>query len=445
MNISFVGLGKLGLCSAACFAAKDSHVIGVDNAPGHVAALDAGRCPIAEPGLPELLRMARPNMTFTTDLARAVRDTSATLIIVPTPSQADGAFSNAGLEAVLDAMAPALAAKKDFHVVDIVSTVMPTTCEKLFIPRLEALTGKVCGRDFGLVYNPEFIALGSVLRNFLNPDLVLIGASDERSSGLIRDLYAGMVESDPYYAVMSLTNAEIAKLSLNCYVTMKISFANELAAVCQATPGADVDEVTAAIGADSRIGSKCLRGGLGFGGPCFPRDNLAMQRFAASRGLDIRLSPNVSAANADVVRRIFELVRAHVPAPGPLALLGLSYKPGTHIVEESHGVQLARLLCDAGYALRLHDPAAVTLSAAELAGLGELHDDPYAAADGARGVLLLTDWPQYAGLDWERLERQAGPDPLLLDSWRACKGMRLGRFRHVGLGLGPDAGTGAAQ
>lgn len=439
MDICFIGLGKLGLCSAACFASKGHRVIGVDNNPDHVAALNAGQCPIVEPNLRELLDKARPNMTFTTDPVAAVRDSEATLIIVPTPSGPDGAFCNDGVEAVFSAIAPALAAKQDFHIVDVVSTVMPTSCETRFKPRLEALTGKRCGRDFGLVYNPEFIALGSVIWNFLNPDLVLIGASDPRSGAAIRELYASMVDSDPAYGVMSLTNGEITKLSLNCYVTMKISFANELTRICQVTPGADVDVVTRAIGNDTRIGSKCLTGGMGFGGPCFPRDNVAMQRYAATNDLTLRLSPAVTAVNREVVDRLFAMIADRVPAPGPVALFGLSYKPGTHIVEESQGLMLAGVLREHGYAVRLHDPLAVTLSRQEMQGLGQVFDDPLLAAQDARAVVLLTNWPDYAALDWERLERQAGADPVLIDTWRICKDRTFGRFTYLGLGLGPKA------
>lgn len=438
MDISFFGLGKLGLCSAACFASKGHNVIGVDNNSAHVAVLAAGECPIQETGLVQLLEQARPNMRFTTDADLAIRETDVSLIIVPTPSGQDGAFVNTAIEAVLDTIGPSLAAKKGFHIVDIVSTVMPTSCEKIFIPRLETLTGKRCGTDFGLVYNPEFIALGTVIRNFLNPDLVLIGASDAHSGTTVRELYASMVESRPTYGVMSLTNAELTKLSLNCFVTMKISFVNELTALCQDTPGADVDTITQALGADTRIGAKYLKGGLGFGGPCFPRDNVAMQRYAAGMGLDLCLSPAVTTVNQDVVERLYAAVSSHVSAPGPVALLGLSYKAGTHIVEESQSLMLAGRLIDAGYSVRLHDPLAVTLSGAALGGLGQPCETPYQAAAGAGAVVLLTDWPEYKNLDWECLERDAAPGALLVDSWRILKDRSFARFSYLGLGLGPN-------
>ncbi len=443
MNISFVGLGKLGLCSAVCFAAKGHHVFGVDNNAALIAELLAGGCPISETGLGALLDASRGNLRFSTASARAVHEADITLIIVPTPSGPDGAFSNQYIEAVLQELAPALREKDGFHIIDIISTVMPGSCDKVFRPMLEQLTGKTCGRDFGLVYNPEFIALGSVIRDFLNPDMVLIGTSDEYSGNTVRDLYASIVDSTPQYAIMNLVNAEIAKLALNCFVTMKISFANELAALCSRTSGANVDEVTRALGADSRIGPKYLQGGLGFGGPCFPRDNRAMQHYAATKGLTLHLSPAVTRVNAEGVDQLFAVFTRLVPRPGPVALLGLAYKPGTHIIEESPAIILAQRLVDAGYALRLHDPLAVKLASQELKGLGQLCDSPYQAAEGARIVALMTQWPEYASLDWSRLEQAAGPEPWLMDCWRMAREETFHRFAYLALGLGTNASEGA--
>ena len=200
MNVSLVGLGKLGLCSAACFASKGHHVIGVDSNEPHMEALRHGQCLIDEPGLAALLDRCRPNLELTIDYERAVRRTDITLITVPTPSNPDGRFSNACIETVLDGIAPALKDKDTFHIVGIVSTVMPTTCQRVFRPKLEKLTGKTCGRDFGLVYNPEFIALGSVIHDFLHPDMLLIGASDDRSAQVVKALYASTVENRDHQA-----------------------------------------------------------------------------------------------------------------------------------------------------------------------------------------------------------------------------------------------------
>jgi UDPglucose 6-dehydrogenase len=446
MNVSLIGLGKLGLCSAACFASKGHHVIGVDSNDEHVEALIEGRCPIDETGLTELLERCRSHLEFTTDYDRAIRETDITLIIVPTPSNPDGRFSNACVEAVLERLAPALKAKEAFHIVNVVSTVMPTTCERLFRPKLEELTGKVCGRDFGLVYNPEFIALGSVIHDFLHPDMVLIGASDEQSCREVNALYAATVENQPHYALMDLTNAEVTKLTLNCYVTMKISFVNELAALCESIPGGDVDVVTSAVGSDSRVGGRYLKGGLGFGGPCFPRDNLAFQRCAEDADAQVYLSPRVVNVNAEVVNRLFTMISEHAPSGSTVALLGLAYKPGTHIVEESQSITLAAELLDAGYVVRMHDPKALPSASQTLQGRGTYCEDPYDAVSGASVVVMLTNWPEYGDLAIDKLEESAGPSPLLVDCWRIFRDVPFKRFayrafgagRHLSRGVGHD-------
>jgi UDPglucose 6-dehydrogenase len=441
MRIGVFGLGKLGLCSAACFAAKGHRVVGFDSNPEHLAALRAGTCPVRETGLEELLTICRPNFTLADDPAGMVQETDLSLIIVPTPSQPDGRFSNRAVAEVLGIIGPALREKNDFHVVNVVSTVMPGSFEGSFRPLLERLSSKLCGGDFGLAYNPEFIALGSVIDNFLNPDFVLIGASDDLTGRLLGELYRSTCDNDPHLAVMSFINAEIAKLSLNCFVTMKISFANELAAICEKVPGADAAVITAALGADSRIGPKCLKSGLGFGGPCFPRDNLAFQVFAQDAGWEACLAPQVVRLNDLVTDRLFTLISRHLNPPARVALLGLAYKPNTHIVEESHSLHLARRLMAAGFAVKLHDPQALDEARAVL---GEGPAYCLNACDclkDADAVTLLTDWPQYAGLDWERMAFPAANNPLLVDCWGILKARALPNFRYLSLGLGPRPST----
>ncbi len=188
MRLSVFGLGKLGLCTAACFAARGHQVWGYDADPDLMAALQVRQNPIQETGLDDLLTLAWPNLKVTNNPAKMVQGTDISLIIVSTPSGSDGRFSTRTVEAVLGVIGPVLKDKKTYHLVDIVSTVMPGSCEGVFQPLLEELSGRVCGQDFGLVYNPEFIALGSVIKNFLNPDLVLIGASDARAGEVVRQL-----------------------------------------------------------------------------------------------------------------------------------------------------------------------------------------------------------------------------------------------------------------
>jgi UDPglucose 6-dehydrogenase len=313
---------------------------------------------------------------------------------------------------------------------------MPGSSNSVFRPLLERLTGKRCGIDFGLVYNPEFIALGSVIRNFLNPDMVLIGASDERSGAILAELYRSTCKTDPIIAVMSLINAEITKIGLNCYVTMKISYANALAAICEQVPEADVDVITAAIGADTRVGSKYLKGGLGFGGPCFPRDNIAFQSFAEEFGAEAVLGKAVVAINNAVPRRLHRHIAAHSTPPAKVGVLGISYKPDTHIIEESQSVMLVQSLITAGYRVAVHDPKAIDAARELFGNTVDYSNDPYSCIAGASAITLLTDWPAYRELDWHRIANITAPQAMVLDSWRIAADVDMTPFTYVAVGLG---------
>lgn len=440
MNISVIGLGKLGLCTAACFAAASHTVYGYDLDDRIRSELKARRNPIDETGLSELLDAARNTLQIVDSYEAALQPSDITLIIVPTPSLPDGRFTNDYLVKVLEGLAPALKAKSGFHIVGVVSTVMPGSCDTIFKPMLEQATGKRCGTDFGLVYNPEFIALGSVIQNFLNPDMVLIGASDDRSGSAVRQLYASTCKIKPTMAVMSLINAEITKLSLNCYVTMKISYANGLAAICEQVPGADVDVITVAIGADSRVGSKCLKAGLGFGGPCFPRDNVAFQAFAEEFGGDAMLGKAVVSVNNSIPDRLYRRISSQLAPPAKVALLGLSYKAGTHIIEESHSIMLVKSLLATGYQVSMHDPKAGDAVRRLFGGsAATCFADPYDCLPGASAIILLTDWPQYRELDWNRIAALVQAGTLVLDSWRIARAKDLSFFTYIALGVGVSA------
>ncbi|WML35478.1 nucleotide sugar dehydrogenase [Clostridium sp. OS1-26] len=436
MNISVIGLGKLGLCTATCFAVKKHNVIGFDKNDYIINNLKEKKCPIDENDLPELLENSWDKLKISTDIEYVINNSDITLIIVPTPSNPDGRFTNAYVENVFEEIAPYIKKKSSFHIIDVVSTVMPGSSEKIFKPLLEKLTGKTCGKDFGLVYNPEFIALGSVIRNFLNPDMVLIGASDEYSAQQVKNLYEESCESNPYIATMSLTNAEITKISLNCYVTMKISFANELASICEKIPGADVDEITNAIGADTRVGKKYLKGGLGFGGPCFPRDNIAFQAFANEYGAEARLGKQVVNINNDVVERIYNIIVEKVKTGQKIAMLGMSYKVGTHIIEESQSVMIADKLVKNGYKVIIHDPQASESVKDKLGTLVEYSEDVYEAMEGTDAIVFLTNWEEYNKIDWNKVNEIAAENAVIIDSWRTYKEAKFNRLRYVGLGLG---------
>lgn len=436
MNISVVGLGKLGLCTAACLASKGHRVIGFDIDCETISKLNNNAVPISEAGLSDLLNLCRHSLTFTTDVNHMLRESDITFIIVPTPSDEGGGFSNIYVLDVLENIKEDLKGKNTFHVINIVSTVMPGSSEQIFKPFLETSLNKVCGEDFGLVYNPEFIALGSVIRDFLNPDLVLIGSSDKQSGAIVRKIYESTCENNPHYAEMSLINAEITKLSINCYVTLKISFANELASICEKIPGADVDEITDAVGMDSRVGGRGIKSGLGFGGPCFPRDNVAFGTFARRVGVKARLCEAVRKINLAVEKRIFDAVITKISPHRQIAVLGLSYKPGTHIIEKSQSISLIRSLLEVGYDISVHDPMAVEETRAVLRDLIQYHDDPYAAAEAAKALILMTDWPVYRRLDWDRIIHGMDEGAFVFDSWLILKGRNLGKTSYWGPGYG---------
>src|SRR5438132_560206 len=231
MKLSIIGLGKLGAPMAAVMAEKGHNVIGVDVSPAFVSAINQGKAPVSEPGLEDLVRKNRPRLSATLDCEQAVAASDVTFIIVPTPSEPDGTFSLRHVLPASEFIGRALRRKKSYHLVVLSSTVMPCTTGGELLPVLESVSGKQCGVDFGLCYNPEFIALGSVIHDMLHPDLVLIGEFDRRSGDILVNLYYSLCESRPTIARMNFVNAELTKLSVNTFVTTKISYANMLAQV----------------------------------------------------------------------------------------------------------------------------------------------------------------------------------------------------------------------
>src|SRR6266436_9458738 len=283
-SVSVIGLGKLGAPMVAAIAARGVLAIGVDADAAKVDAIAKGVPPIFEPRLAETLILAQGRLTATSNIEDAVRDSDITFIVVATPADADGSFSLRYVLPVCEAIGRALAAKREYHVVALTSTVMPGSTGGDVRETLEKASRKRAGIDFGICYSPEFIALGSVIRDFLNPDFTLVGEFDERSGVMLEHCYAEIIENGAPCKRMSLENAELTKLAVNTFVTTKIAYANMLAELCEGIPGGDVDVVSDALGADKRIGRPYLTGGLGFGGPCFPRDNLALSAFGRRLG-----------------------------------------------------------------------------------------------------------------------------------------------------------------
>jgi UDPglucose 6-dehydrogenase len=434
--VSVVGLGKLGACMAAAMASRGVRTVGVDVDPASVEKVRQKIAPVFEPGLAEMMASCDGLLDATVDIGTAIRQTSMTFVVVPTPSDAEGAFS---LEYVCAAMEPigrALKEKSGWHTVVVTSTVLPGSTEYVVKPLLEKASGKRCGTDFGLCYSPEFIALGSVLRDFLNPDLLLIGECDARAGERVAAFYREGLKIDVPVVRMSSVNAELAKIALNTYVTTKITFANMLAELCEQLPGGDVDAVTQALGLDRRIGAKYLSGALGYGGPCFPRDNTAMARLLDEMGVSSQLPNTVDWLNRSLPGRVVAMIEKMALTSPRVAVLGLAYKPHTNVVDESQGVAIARQLADKDFAVAVFDPVAVG-PAREF--LGE--DVEYATSiaecvQGAAIIVIATGWPEFSSI-FQQTEN-ATPRPLVIDGWRLLRGSIPesdgNAYRGIGIG-----------
>lgn len=398
-SISVCGLGKLGACIAATFAARGFPVTGLDVDPEKIRRVNAGVPPVEEPLLGEMMMEGKGRLRATDDPAEVAR-TDVSFFIPPSPSLPDGSFSN---EYLLKAMQPVARAVREAgkkgHIFVCSSTTTPGAVDGVLIPMLEKETGWKCGSDFHVCYNPEFIALGNVVNGLLDPDMVLIGESDSASGSALEELYRKYVRNDCYIARMSIISAELTKISVNSYITMKISFTNQLRMIAEQLPQADINRILDAIGTDTRIGKKYLRPGLSFGGPCFPRDNRLLAYAARQAGLEAPLAEASDRVNEQSKSKLLETVRKSVPEGSTVLILGLSYKPDTYITEESAGLHLAQHLKRHGYRVLVHDYAAKPSNSPalhefeildELEGLEQRKDIDLA--------VVCCPWPQYGSL-----------------------------------------------
>lgn len=358
-TISVVGLGKLGACAASCFAYKGFQTIGVDIDQALVDSINRGIAPVPEPKLQDLINQARDNLRATRDYRLAFEESDITFLLVPTPSKKNGQFSNRYIKSALTGLSLAFKSSlKKYHLFVITSTVSPGSSQGELIPLIEAVSGKKLNRDFGFCYNPEFIALGSVIDDTMNPDMVLIGKSNSRAGDQLESIYRELCENDPHIARMSIISAEITKISLNAYVTMKISFANTLANISEKIPGTEIDKITSALGADNRISPYYLKGGPAYGGPCFPRDNLAFAEFMDRFGMEAKLATATHEVNKYQIHHLKNKIMATIGKTQnqALSILGLTYKPDTPVMEESPAMPIIKELLNTGCDVIVYDP-----------------------------------------------------------------------------------------
>lgn len=364
-KIAVIGVGKLGICFALNFERSGFEVWGIESNEDYLADLRSGHFKSAEPEVDELLQDAR-NLHLTNDLSCLVeQDIKDIFIMVATPSLADGGYDHSQVDRVADKLINLSDNKTERHVY-VGCTTMPGYCKNL-AKRLEP-------SGYTVSYNPEFIAQGAIIHDQRYPDQILIGEANKQVGDRLQFIYEQMVQNDPVYCRMDTLSAEIAKLATNCFLTTKISFANSIGDMAL-TAGADPNKILAAVGADSRIGEKYLRYGFGFGGPCFPRDNRALGKFAEMTGLPLHLSKATDEINEEHLQ--FQLNRyLEKYAEGEEVLFdGVAYKKGTTQITESQQLKLAVAVARHGRVVRVKDSKEVLRQISQLyPGLFELEE-----------------------------------------------------------------------
>ncbi len=432
MRVAMIGAGYVGLVSGACFADFGHDVRLVDVDEGRIARLKAGEMPIYEPGLDELVaaNVRAGRLGFTTDLAEGMAGAEAVFIAVGTPSRrGDGHADLSYVHAAARDVARHLAG---FTVVVTKSTVPVGTGDE--VERIIRETSP--GADVAVASNPEFLREGAAIGDFKRPDRIVIGIEDPRAEATLRALYRPLFLNEAPILVTSRRTAELIKYAANAFLAVKISFINEMADLCEKV-GANVQEVARGIGLDRRIGPKFLNAGPGYGGSCFPKDTRALIQTAEDHQSPVRIVEAAVKAN-DLRKRA--MGRKVIAACGGdvrgrrLAILGLTFKPGTDDMREAPSIAIIQALQDAGATIVAHDPEGMEQAKLVLDGV-TYAEDPYAALEGADAMVLVTEWDQFRALDLARVRRLLKA-PVVVDLRNIYRPEEMARhgFAYTGVG-----------
>src|SRR4051795_7045410 len=409
--IGVIGTGYVGLVTAAGFAELGNEVFCIDIDAEKIERLRNGEIPIYEPGLEDLVAKHRDRLHFSTNIADALDSARLLFVAVGTPPTYSGDADLSAVHAVVNSM-PA----SDRHALVMKSTVPAGTGAS--IKRIFREQGK---EGFRYVSCPEFLKEGSAVKDFLNPDRVVVGDESDWAGDAVVELYSPL---DAPLVRTDIPSAEMIKLASNAFLATKISFINEIANVCEET-GADVQEVARGMGLDERIGSHFLRPGIGFGGSCFPKDVSALKQLAGNSGYHFQLLTAVIEVNELQKRRVVQKLQKHLGslAGREVALLGLAFKPNTDDMREASSLVLAGRLEADGARVRAYDPVAEDAARGLMQGV-DFSDSALAAIDGADAVVLVTEWPEFADLDWAEVAARMRGD-LVIDGRNALDGGRV--------------------
>jgi UDPglucose 6-dehydrogenase len=429
MKITMIGSGYVGLVSGACFADFGHDVICVDLDAKKIAALEAGIMPIYEPGLAELVKLNADagRLSFTTDLAPAVADADAIFIAVGTPSRrGDG---HADLSYVFQATRDIGAALKKPSVIVTKSTVPVGTGDEV-----ERILREVAPHiDAQVVSNPEFLREGAAIGDFKRPDRIVIGTDNDRAQSVMREVYRPLYLNQAPILFTSRRSSELIKYAANAFLATKITFINEVADLCEAV-GANVQHVSRGIGLDNRIGSKFLHAGPGYGGSCFPKDTLALLKTAEDYETPMRIVEAVVQVNDNrkraMGRKIIQALGGDARGK-KVGLLGLTFKPNTDDMRDAPSIAIVQALLDAGAEVRAFDPEGTEPARDIMPGVIYV-SDPYAVADGADALALVTEWDVFRALDLGRIAKMMAA-PILVDLrnvYDPAEAVRLGFDYH---------------
>ena len=433
MRIAMIGAGYVGLVSGACFADFGHTVVCVDKDPGKIAALNAGRMPIYEPGLDALVaeNVRAERLSFTTDFAPAVAGADAVFIAVGTPSRRGDGFAD--LSYVFAAAREIARCLTGYTVVVTKSTVPVGTGDEVERILREARPEA----DAAVVSNPEFLREGAAIEDFKRPDRIVIGAEDARAADVMREVYRPLYLNAAPILVTARRTAELTKYAANAFLATKITFINEIADLCEQV-GANVQEVARGIGLDNRIGAKFLHAGPGYGGSCFPKDTLALVKTAQDAGTPVRLVETVVSVNDQRKRA---MARKVILACGgsvrgkTIAVLGLTFKPNTDDMRDAPSLSIITGLQDGGARVRAYDPEGME-QARDLLTDVTYAEDAYACAQGADALVIVTEWNAFRALDFARL-RDVMAAPVMVDLRNVYGPEEANRhgFTYAGVGL----------
>lgn len=441
-NISIIGAGYVGLCTAVGFASKNYKVAIVEQNMQKVNSINNAVPPFYEPGLEELLRrvVREKNLKCTSDYEEAILNSQTTFITVGTPSLPDGSINLQYIKNSSCKIGEALAKKKKYHLVVVKSTVTPSTTNDVVKVLIEKHSKKKCGSDFGLCVNPEFLVEGAALNGVLNPDRIVIGEYDKKSGDLLEALYKDFYgEKIPPIIRTNFQNAELIKYANNAFLAMKVSYINQIANLCQRIPGADVEVVAKGIGLDKRIGPLFLKAGLGWGGSCFPKDLRALLKFSRSKGTALPLTEatiNVNETQPLKAINLAEKLLGTLKAK-KVAILGLAFKPQTDDMRGAVSIKIVEELLRRKAKIAVYDPAALENAKKIFDNKVKYCKTISECISEAECAIIVTEWPDFSKLKPEDFISKM-KTPILIDGRRIYNPQKFSsklEYAAVGLGL----------